>query len=47
MPASDLTYWLAFMKMEREAMEAAHLKAVANGGVQKARSQGFGGRGKR
>lgn len=44
MPASDLTYWLAYMKMEREAMEKAHLKAVASGGVQKARAQGFRGK---
>lgn len=47
MPASDLTYWLAFLKLERAATEKAHLEAVARGGVQQARAKGFGPKGRR
>lgn len=46
MPASDLTYWLAYMKMEREAMEEASNNARAGQAMAKHKSGTFG-RGKR
>lgn len=47
MPASDITYWLAFMKIEREEKEAAHIKGQSEAAMAKQRQKPFGPKGRR
>ncbi len=47
MPASDITYWLAYLKIEREEMEKAHVKGQADAAMAKQRQKPFAPKGRR
>jgi hypothetical protein len=47
MPASDVTYWLAYMKIEREDAEAAHAKSQSEAAMSKQRQKPFAPKGRR
>lgn len=47
MPASDITYWLAYLKIDREEKEAAHLSSQTNAGMARERAKGFPPKGRR
>jgi hypothetical protein len=47
MPASEITYWLAYMKIEREEVEKAHVKGQSETAMSKQRQKPFAPKGRR